>query len=182
MRTTIASLFLLIGSLLGAAACHNEPEIQPRLAELAGMPGVTVKIAGADLDHAQAQAIAKHVEAKVDGAAAVMVRLKKDGEGAGALEVSLYAETLPASETLTADLKTAFPALAGATITAGPATDAPVDLPVLPVGDALSPEEAKQAILEQLAADSAGGEVDVQVHDGPDQRRIEVKVEKKLHE
>jgi hypothetical protein len=51
LRTTIASLALLLGNL-ASAGCQTEPEVQARVAELADMPGLLVKIDGADLDHA----------------------------------------------------------------------------------------------------------------------------------
>ncbi|PCC73399.1 hypothetical protein SAMN02745121_02872 [Nannocystis exedens] len=175
LRTTIASLALLLGTLTG---CQTEPDIQARAAELADMPGVAVKIAGADLDHTQVHAIAKHLEAKAVDTGAAMVRMKKDDQGGSSLEIELYAKSLPPAEALTADLKTTFPALADATITTAPAAGQVGDLPAIEVSKELSPEEAKQEILDQLQADGVDGHVDVQIQDGADGRRIEVKIEK----
>jgi hypothetical protein len=178
LRTTIASLALLLGALVGPAGCQNDLDVQARAAELADLPGITVKIAGADLDHAEVQAIAKHLEAKAVETGAAMVRMKKDDQGGSSLEIELYAKSLPPAEAMTADLETAFPKLAGATITAAPATGNVDDLPVIEVSKELSPEETKQEILEQLQADGVDGVVDVQIQDGAEGRRIEVKIEK----
>lgn len=178
MRTIIASLALLLGTLLGPAGCQNDPDVQARLGELAEMPGITVTIAGADLDHARVQAIAKHLEGKAVEPSAAMVRLKKDSETGASLEIELYAKSLPSGEVLTADLKTAFPELAGAAISTAPAVGGAGDLPVIEVSHELSPEEAKQEILEQLQAEGVDGNVDVQIHDNGQERRIEVKVDK----
>ena len=71
-----------------------------------------------------------------------------------------------------------FPELAGATISTAPAVGGAGDLPVIEVSHELSPEEAKQEILEQLQAEGVDGHVDVQIHDNGQERRIEVKVDK----
>ncbi|MFY0540371.1 hypothetical protein [Nannocystis pusilla] len=177
LRTTIASLALLLGNL-ASAGCQTDPEVQARVAELADMPGLSVKIDGADLDHAQAQAIAKHLEGKAVDTGAAMVRLKKDEPGGSSLEIELYAKSLPAAEGLAAELKATFPALASATITTAPAVGGAGDLPLIEVGKELSPEEAKQEILEQLQADGVDGNVNVQIEDGAEGRRIQVKIDK----
>ncbi|MCY1058499.1 hypothetical protein [Nannocystis sp. SCPEA4] len=179
MRTIIASLAILLGTLLGPAGCQNDPEVQARMAELADMPGITVTIAGADLDHAKAQAISKHLEGKAVETTTAMVRMKHDSEGESSLEIELYAKSLPSGEALIADLTTAFPELAGATISTAPAVGgAAGDLPIIEVGKDLSPEEAKQEILEQLQAEGVDGNVDVKIQDSAEGRRIEVKVDK----
>ncbi|WAS96337.1 hypothetical protein [Nannocystis punicea] len=181
LRTTIASLALLLGALVGPAGCQNDLEVQARSAELADLPGITVKIAGVDLDHAEVQAIAKHLEGKTVETGAEMVRMKKDDQTGSSVEIELYAKSLPSAEAMTGDLKTAFPKLADATITAAPATGNIDDLPVIEVNEVskeLSPEEAKQQILEQLQADGVDGDVNVQIQDSAEGRRIEVKIEK----
>jgi len=178
MRTTIASLALLLGTLLAPAGCQNDPDVQPRMAELADMPGITVTIAGADLDHDRVQAIAKHLEDKAVETSSARVRMTKDSETGSSLEIELFAKSLPSGEALTADLKTTFPELAGATITTAPAVHNAGELPVIEVSDDLSPEEAKQEILEQLQADGVDGHVDVQIQDSAEGRRIEVKIDK----
>lgn len=177
LRTIIASLALLLGNL-ASAGCQTDPEVQARVAELAELPGLQVKIDGADLDHAQVQAIAKHLEGKAVDTGATMVRMKKDDPGDSSLEIELYAKSLPAAEGLAAELKATFPALAGATITTAPAVGGAGDLPVIEVSKELSPEEAKQEILEQLQADGVDGNVNVQIEDGAEGRRIEVKIDK----
>ncbi|MCY1008689.1 hypothetical protein OV079_24640 [Nannocystis pusilla] len=177
LRTTIASLALLLGNL-ASAGCQTDPEVQARMAELAELPGIKVQIDGADLDHAQAQAIAKHLEGKAADTGAAMVRLKKDNPGGTSLEIELYAKSLPAAEGLAAELKATFPALASATITTAPAVGGAGELPVIEVSKELSPEEAKQEILEQLQADGVDGNVNVQIEDGAEGRRIEVKIDK----
>jgi hypothetical protein len=177
MRTTIASLALLLGSLLGAA-CQNDPDVQARAAELAEMPGIKVTIAGADLDPAKVHAIAQHLEGKAVDTGAKMVRMTKDDPGGSSLEIELYAKSLPASDAVVADLKASFPELAGATISTAPATGGGAELPVIEVSKDLTPEEAKQEILEQLQADGVDGHVDVQIQDGAEGRRIEVKIDK----
>ncbi|MFZ6181340.1 hypothetical protein [Nannocystis pusilla] len=177
LRTTIASLALLLGNL-ASAGCQTDPEVQARMAELAELPGIKVQIDGADLDHAQAQAIAKHLEGKAVATGAAMVRLKKDNPGGTSLEIELYAQSLPAAEGLAAELKATFPALASATITTAPAVGGAGELPVIEVSKELSPEEAKQEILEQLQADGVDGNVNVQIEDGAEGRRIEVKIDK----
>ena len=86
---------------------------------------------------------------------------------------------MPAADSLAADLKAAFPALAGASIATAPADGgAGAELPIVEVSKELSTEEARQEILDQLKAEGVDGAVDVQVQDGADGRRIEVKVEK----
>lgn len=177
MRTTIASLALLLGSLFGAA-CQNDPDVQARAAELAEMPGIKVTIAGADLDPAKVHTLAKHLEGKAVETGAAMVRMTKDDQGGSSLEIELYAKSLPASDTVVADLKANFPELASATISTAPATGGGAELPVIEVSKDLTPEEAKQEILEQLQADGVDGHVDVQIQDGAEGRRIEVKIDK----
>ncbi|MDC0720518.1 hypothetical protein [Nannocystis bainbridge] len=177
MRTTIASLALVLASL-AAMACQPDPEVQARAAELAEMPGITVKIADADLDHATAQAIAKHLEGKAVETGATTVRLQRDDQAGSSLEIELFATSLPPGAALTADLEANFPALANATITTAPAIGGPADLPVIEVSHELSPEAAKQEILEQLQADGVDGHVDVQIQDSAEGRRIEVKIDK----
>lgn len=179
MLNKIAPLALLFGSLLAMSGCQDEPDIQARTAELAGMPGIKVTITGVELGHDKVQAIIKDIEGRAVDAGAAMVRMKKDDQGGGSIEIALYAKSLPATGSLAAELKAAFPELAGATIAAAPAeAGGGQALPIVEVSDALTAEEAKQEILGKMQADGVEGNIDVQVEDGADGRRIEVKVEK----
>lgn len=180
MLKIFAPIALLLTSFLGLAACQGEPNVEARAGELADLPGIKVTIAGADLGHDKVQAIAKHLEAKAVDTGAAMVRMQKDDQGQASLEIELYAKSLPAGDALTADLKAAFPELAGAAISTAPAAGGAAlpDMPIVEVSDELSPEAARQEILDQLKAEGVDGAVDVQIQDGADGRRIEIKVEK----
>ncbi|HEY8379573.1 MAG TPA: hypothetical protein VIK91_23935 [Nannocystis sp.] len=179
MLKTLAPLALLIATALGPVACQSDPRVEARSAELASLPGIKVTIGGADLGQDKVQAIAKYVESRATDTGAAMVRMKKDDQGVSSLEIELYAKALPAGDALAADLEATFPELAGASIATAPVQGGPQhELPVVAIEEGLSPEEAKAEILEQLQAEGVDGAVDVQVHDGPEGRRIEVKVEK----
>lgn len=177
MLKLIAPLAL---ALLGLSACTHDDDVQARVAELESLPGLKVTISGADIAQDKVHAIAKHLEGKAVDTGAAMVRLKKDDQGPPSLEIEIFAKTLPAADSLAADLKAAFPELAGATITAAPAQSNAQQLPIVEVSHELSPEEAKQEIVEQLQAQGVDGQIDVQVQDGAEGRRVEVKVEKEI--
>ena len=172
-------LALALGAV-GLVGCQSEDSVSPRVAEIAQMSGMKVTIAGADLGHEKVGAIAKFVEGKSTDTGAAMVRMKKEGEGPGTLEIELFAKSLPDSAALIADLKAGFPELAGASINVSSASaeEATAQMPVVEVSKDLSPAEAKLEIIDQLKAQGVDGEIDVVVQDGAEGRRVEVKVEK----
>lgn len=181
MLKSIAPLVIAFASLFGFAGCQPDEDAHPRTADIAGLPGLKVTISGADLGHDKVQAIAKHLEGKAVDAGAALVRMKKENDGPTTLEIELFAKTLPDGEAVAADLKAAFPELAGATIATGAAQSGGGDkLPLVEVGKELSPAEAQAEIVEQLRAQGVDGEIKVDVKDDGEQRRIEVKVEKKV--
>lgn len=182
MLKSIAPLVIAFASLLGFTGCQNDEDAHPRNADIAGLPGLKVTISGADLEHDKVQAIAKHLEGKAVDTGAAMVRMKKENDGPASLEIALYARTLPAGDAVAADLKAAFPELAGATISTGAAEPGGGHLPLVEVGKELSPAEAQAEIVEQLKAQGVDGEIKVDVKDDGEERRIEVKVEKKVTE
>lgn len=169
----------LLCALALAPACQADPRVQERSAELASLAGVQVVITGVDLPQERVAEISKHLEAKAVDTGAAMVRVKKQDQDPTEVEIALFAKQLPAQNSIAADLEAAFPELAGATITVGPADAAAIDAPPLvEVGPELTPEEAKLEIVEQLQADGVEGNIDVQVHDGAGGRTVQVKVEK----
>lgn len=168
----------LLCSLL-ALACQPQDDVQARVGELTDQPGLRVRIVGSDLAPGQVHAIAKHLEGQAQDTGAAMVKMRKEDGQAPTLDIELWGGTLPAGGDLPADLKAAFPALAGATITTEAlAPGQGPSMPVIPVDPDLSPAEAEQHIRDGLAAEGVDGQVNVKVVDGPDGRRIEVGVEK----
>ena len=183
MLKSIAPLVIAFASLFGFAGCQPDEDAHPRNADIAGLPGLKVTISGADLGHDKVQAIAKHLEGKAVDTGAAMVRMKKENDGPATLEIELFAKTLPDGDAVAADLKVAFPELAGATISTGAAQPGSGDkLPLVEVSKELSPAEAQAEIVEQLKAQGVDGEIKVDVKDDGEERRIEVKVEKKISE
>lgn len=179
MFKLFAPLVIAYGALIGLVACQHEEDPQARIAELGSMPGLKVTITGVDLGHDKVQAIAKHLEGKAVDTGAAMVRMKKDDQGGASLEIELFAKTLPAGDAVAADLKAAFPELAGASIaTAAAQPGGAEQLPIVEVSKELSPAEAQQEIVEQLQAQGVEGEIKVDVKDEGESRRIEVKLEK----
>jgi hypothetical protein len=179
MFKSLAPFFIAVAAFVGVTACQSEEDTHARNAEIAGLPGLKVTIAGVDLGHDKVQAIAKHLEGKAVDTGAALVRMKKDDQGAATLEIELFAKTLPAGDGLAAELKAAFPELAGATISTGTAQPGGSEpLPLVEVSKELSPAEAQQEIVEQLKAQGVDGEIKVEVKDDGEERRIEVKVEK----
>ncbi len=164
---------------LFAMACQPDDGVDPRTAELTDAPGLCVKISDAgELSPATVHAIAQHLEGGARDHGAAAVRLTRTDDAAPVLEIELWGGTLPGGD-VPAQLKAAFPALAGATIST--ATIAPGDAPALPivhVDRELSPADAERQIRDQLAAAGVDGEVQVKIEDGPDGRRVEVDVKK----
>lgn len=180
-RFASKSLVALLCALAAPACQESEEGPAAREAALSSMSGLKVVITGADLPHEKVAAISKFVEARAVDTGAALVRMKKHDPGPAELEISLFAAQLPAGDALAGELEAAFPELAGATITTAPAeAGAAGPLPLVEVDHALSPEAAKQEIVEQLQAEGVEGDIDVQVQDGEDGRRIEVKVEKQV--
>lgn len=179
MLKSIAPLIIALSALVCPVACQHDDDAQARSAELGSMPGLKVTISGADLGHDRVQAIAKHLEAKAVDTGAAMVRMKKDDQGGATLEIELFARTLPAGDAVAADLKAAFPELAGASIsTAAAQPGGSEPLPLVEVSPDLTPAEAQKEIVEQLKAQGVEGEIQVDVQEAGEGRRIEVKVEK----
>lgn len=167
---------------LFAIACQPGDDIEARTAELASTPGlrVTIRDAG-ELSPETVRAITHHLEGADKDHGAAIVRVEKVDDAAPIVQIELRGGALPPTGEVAGALKGEFPALAGATITAatiaaGEAPSAP--LPVFTADDDLSPADAAQQIREQLAADGVDGEVDVEVEDGPDGRRVRVEVKK----
>lgn len=167
---------------VGLVGCQTDDATTPHAAEIAQLPGLRVTIAGADLAHDKVQAIAKFVEGKSVDTGAAMVRMKKDDKGGGTLEIELFAKTLPQPGALIGDLKASFPELAGASINvnAASAEEATAQMPIVEVSKELSPAEAQAEIVEQLKAQGVDGDIKVEVQDGAEGRRVEVKVEKSV--
>ena len=183
MLKSIAPLVIAFASLLGFTGCQNDEDAHSRNADIASLPGLKVTISGADLEHDKVQAIAKHLEGKAVDTGAAMVRMKKENDGPASLEIALYAKSLPAGDAVAADLKAAFPELAGATISTGAAQPGGGGhMPLVDVDKSLTPAEAQAEIIEQLKAQGVDGEINVDVKDDGEERRIEVKVEKKVTE
>lgn len=174
----IFPLVLALGSLIGVG-CQTDEGPRTRVTEVADMPGLKLSIAGPDLDQGKVREITSHLEGKAVETGAAMVKIKKDDQGRTTTEIELFAKTLPSGDVV-AELQAKFPELAGATITASPAqAGALAPLPIVEVDRDLSPEEAQAQIVEQLKADGVDGDIKVEVEDGENERRIEVKVEKK---
>ena len=183
-----ATLFLpltLAASLLAIACQQGSDNVQARTAELESAPGVKVTISNAgDLGHDKVQAIAQLLESKGQDVGASMVRMKKDDDDAGSLEIELWGAGLPKSADIPGILTAGVPELASATIQVSdlaPGTG-PKPIAIEHPGDDVSPEEAKAQIIEQLQAEGVDGAIDVQVEDGDDGRRVEVRVEKTIEE
>lgn len=176
MLKFIAPLVIALSTL---TAC-TEDSLSVRSGELENLSGLKITISGAELGHDKVQAIAKHIEGKAHDVGGAMVRMKKDDQGPAALEIEIFAKSLPAEGSVAADLKAAFPELAAATISTAPAQGGGGQLPVVEVSADLTPEEAKAEIAEQLQAQGVDGKIEVQVEDGAEGRRVEVKVEKEI--
>lgn len=179
LKHLLIPLALALG-FVGLVGCQHDDATSPHAAEIAQMPGLRLTIAGADLAPDKVQAIAKFVEGKSTDTGAEMVRVKKDDKGGGALEIELFAKTLPQSGALIEGLQASFPELAGASINVSDANadDALGHMPIVEVSKELSPAEAQAEIAEQLKAQGIEGEIMIDVKDGPEGRRVEVKVEK----
>ena len=174
------SLLLPLLCSLFAIACQPGDDPEARSAEFTMTPGLRVQISGVDeLSPDAVRAIAHHLEGEAKDHSAAMVRVKKEDGATESVEIELRGGTLPATDVVAGMLKSQFPALADATITASTiAVGEPAPGPIVAVDDDLSPADAEQQIRDQLAADGVDGEVEVKVEDGPDGRRVQVEVKK----
>lgn len=164
---------------LFALACQTGDDPELRSGEFTTTPGLRIHISDAGaLSPTTVQSIAQHIEGQAQDPDAAMVRITHVDGPAPSLEIELWGGAVPGAGDLPGQLKAAFPALAGASITtatipAGQAPAAPA-----PVDPDLGPAEAEQQIRDQLAADSVDGEIGVTIEDGPGGRRIAVDVKK----
>lgn len=180
LKTLLLPLFCsFLGALL-MPACQNNEDIEARSAELTANPGLRVTITDVgELAPETVHAIARQIEGTGHSDGAAMVRVTKDGDASPVLEIELWGGAMPDAGTVADQLKTAFPALAGATIvTSTIAPGQPPPLPIVAVDDDLAPADAEQQIRDQLAADGVDGDVNVKVEDGPGGRRVEIDVKK----
>jgi hypothetical protein len=175
---------------LALVACQSDAsDVSPgdaRQGELASMQGAMIEIVpGEEMSQEELEAVAKWLEAQ-SAAHMVKVGMRKSEAGEERMEIEIWGETeLP--ESLDADLRAAFPALANAEITQarldGPPPGGPG--PHGPSHEAVvdeDPEAAKARIIEEMRARGVEGDIAVDVVDGPDgERRVEVKVEKSEH-
>ncbi|MCA9659993.1 MAG: hypothetical protein KC486_16740 [Myxococcales bacterium] len=180
MRSLFPMTLLCALGLFGCQQGGDGPA-QARAAELENAAGIKILISGAgELGPDQVHAISQSVEGKAQDVGAAMVRLKKeDGEAEATIEIELWGNGLPESAALVSQLKGDFAELADAQISVvnlEPGTG-PKPLAV-EVDEEATPEEAKHQIIEALKADGVEGEIDVQVEDDENGRRVEVKVEK----
>jgi hypothetical protein len=171
----------LLCSLLALGCQNASEEAHARALELEDSPGLRVTISAAgELPESTIHALAQHLESGAKDTGAAMVKVKKEGDAPPNIEIELWGGTLPTGD-IAAQLKAQFPDLAGATITTQslpPGTGGP-SMPVIAVDADLSPAEAEQQIRDQLAADGVDGDVQVDIQDGPDGKRVvKVGVEK----
>lgn len=184
-RRVAVAVALAIGCL-GAAACHADdaenPPTESRNADLAAMQGTLVEIIPANpIDQGQLKAIATYLEQKSNAARAKVMVREEEG-GAQHLEIELWADDA-LDQSVYADLESAFPELAGATITHAVVAGPPADEPGMPsvdveANDNLSAEELKAKVEADLRAQGVEGDIHVDVVDEDGERRVEVRVEK----
>lgn len=179
----LAPLALSLALALGAG-CQNvgDDDVAPedRAMEITEGRAISIEIpSGVERD--QIHAVAKHVEHQLGGdVAGASVKVKKtEAEGPATMVVELWGSNLPDAQAVSTGLKSEFGFLADAAISVedldaeqGP-TPAAIDHEDL----SDDPEQAKQEIIDQLREQGVEGEIDVVIDDGPDGRRVEVKVE-----
>jgi hypothetical protein len=176
---------LCISFALALVACHAEnDDVSPesRSAEITEGRAVSIELSDG-IEHEQVQAIAGHVENGFGAdVAAAKVKVMQDHEGGATMVVELWGSGLPEESALEAGLAQEFPALANAAITveALDAADGPAQVEAH--SDAEDPEVAKQEIIDELRAQGVEGDIEVDVEDGPDGRRVEVQVEDRKSE
>jgi hypothetical protein len=178
----LAPLGLSLALALGAG-CHNEgDEVSPegRSVEMTEGRAISIELPS-DVEREQIHAVAKHVEHSLGGevAGAKVKVMKDDEDGSANMVIELWGSDLPDQDEVTAGLRQQFAFLADASIAVeeldpeeGPQPEA-IDHESLDE----DPEVAKQEIIDQLREQGVEGDVDVEVSDGPDGRRVEVKVE-----
>jgi len=182
LMRSLAPLTLLLCAF-GLGACQQGDDLPTaRSAALDNASGIKLLISDAgDLSPEQVHAISQSVEGQAQDVSTAMVRLQKDdGEGGGpaSLEIELWGAGVPDSGALVSQLKADFPALADVAVEVvnlGPGSG-PMPLSI-EIDEEATAEETKQQIIESLQADGVEGNIDVQVEELEDGRRVEVKVE-----
>ncbi len=183
---SLAPLTLLCA--LGLGACQQGGDgPTARSAELENAAGIKILISDAgELTQDQVHAISQSVEGKAQDVSAAMVRMKKDdGEGGEptSLEIEIWGAGLPDSAALVSQLKADFPAIASAEVEVVNLEPGSGPKPLsVEVDEDATPEETKEQIIESLQADGVEGNIDVQVEDTQEGRRVEVKVEHEIVE
>jgi hypothetical protein len=182
--TTTFALILLSGfTLLAVPSCAdpndpNDASEAPRAGELPVSTLVLDIDIPADTDKATIEAIAQTVES-VAGPDVAGVRIKvEQGEGETmVLAIELWGAELAAGDEIINKLRADHPSLSDASITSSTHEGPPNDEPVAGEHDDETLEQTRARVTDELRAKGVEGEIDVQVIDDEQGRRIEVHVE-----
>lgn len=178
--TTLALTLLAGLTLLGSPACteSERPDETQREAEIPVHTIVLEVTLPADADQQAVQAIAHSAET-LAGSELVGARVKaeKIDDGLLILSLELWGSELEAADAIVANLRAAHPELVDTPIAIEQHEGPPADDPLAGDHDDETPEQTKARVTQELRDRGIEGEINVDVVDDEQGRRVEVHVD-----